>query len=69
MSTKRSVIRVVDFADRSALPQKILKFCGTFPIYEVEMEEFPSDALNTTLASGKRTVMQLRARSFGINPE
>ena len=57
VTTTRSVIRVVDFADRSALPQKILKFCGTFPIYEAELEEIPSDALNTTMASGKRTAM------------
>ena len=50
---------MVDFADRSALPQKILKFCGTFPIYEVEIEEIPLDASNTTLASGKKIVMQI----------
>jgi len=46
--TKRSDVTVVGFADRLALPQKILQFCGTFPIYEVEIDEIPSDGLNTT---------------------
>ena len=55
MITKRSDVTVVGFADRLALPQKILQFCGTFPIYEVEIDEIPSDGLNTTLRqySGK----------------
>jgi len=58
--TKRSAVRVVGFADRSALPQKILKFCGTLPTYEVEIKEILLDGLNTTLrqdsggARGKR---------------
>jgi len=47
--TKRSVVTVVGVADRLALPKKILRFCGTFPIYEVEIDEIPSDGLNTTL--------------------
>ena len=55
MITKRSVVTVVGVADRLALPKKILRFCGTFPIYEVEIDEIPSDGLNTTLRqdSGK----------------
>lgn len=55
--TKRSALRVVGFADRSALPQKILKFCGTFPMHEIEIEEIPSNELNTTLVSGKKIAM------------
>jgi len=46
---------VVGLADLSALPPKILDFCGTLPIYEIEEKENPSD--NTALGedSAKKT--------------
>ena len=58
MITKRPAVRVLGFADQLTLPQKILNFCATFPIYVVEIEEIPSDALNKILTSGKKTAMQ-----------
>ncbi|KAJ7328621.1 hypothetical protein OS493_023890 [Desmophyllum pertusum] len=45
--TKRTGWRVVGFADRSALPAKILDFCGSLPIYNVEA--VPLDSMNVTL--------------------
>ncbi len=49
--------KVVGFANQSALSQKILEFCDTFPIYEIKIEEIPLDILNTSLrqVSGKTT--------------
>ena len=59
--TIRSALKVLGFADRLDLPQKILKFCGTFPIYEVEIEEIPLDAPNTTLTGMKTTIYYLNS--------
>ena len=36
MTSKRSEWRVVGHANRLALPQKFLDFCGSFPIYYIE---------------------------------
>ncbi|CAH3169842.1 unnamed protein product, partial [Porites lobata] len=33
---KETATRILGFADRLALPQRILDFCGSLPIYEVE---------------------------------
>ncbi|CAH3169838.1 unnamed protein product, partial [Porites lobata] len=38
---------VLGFADRSSLPQRILDFCGSLPIYEVE--EVSVEEMNATL--------------------
>ncbi|KAJ7328645.1 hypothetical protein OS493_023915 [Desmophyllum pertusum] len=46
-TTKTTGWSVVGFADRSALPEKILDFCGSFPIYNVE--EVPLDSMNVSL--------------------
>jgi len=46
---KETAISVLGFADRLALPQKILDFCGSLPIYEVE--EVSVEAMNATLYS------------------
>jgi len=48
VKTERAELRVVGFADRTALSKKILKFCGTFPIYDVEEKEFPMEILNVS---------------------
>jgi len=48
VTTERVEWRVVGFADRTALPEKILKFCGTFPIYEIEEKEFPMEILDVS---------------------
>ena len=36
VTTKKRAWRVGGFAKRSALPQKFLDFCGSFPIYTIE---------------------------------
>ena len=36
VTTKRNDWRVTDHADRLALPQTFLDFCGSFPIYIIE---------------------------------
>ena len=36
VTTKKRAWRVEGFAQRSALPQKFLDFCGSFPIYTIE---------------------------------
>lgn len=56
VTTKNVEWKVVSFANRTTLPEKILKFCGIFPIYEVEENEFPLDILNVSgrQISGKR---------------
>ena len=53
--TEISVTRELGFANRLALPQKILDFCGSFPIYSVE--EIPLGLKNASLskAQGKKT--------------
>ena len=38
---------MLGYADRLALPQKILDFCGSFPISKVE--EISLDSMNTTM--------------------
>lgn len=45
--TERTGWRVVGFADRFTLPKKIVDFCGSFPILNVE--PIPLDAFNTTM--------------------
>lgn len=42
VKVRRTEVKLLGFADRKALPQKILDFCGSFPIYnikEVQMDE------------------------------
>lgn len=42
-TVRKTTTRVLGLAIRSQLPQKILDFCGSFPIYKVE--EIPLDSL------------------------
>lgn len=51
VTTESSEWKVVGFAKRSALPQKILEFCGTLPTYEIKIEAIPLDGQD----SGKKT--------------
>ena len=44
---KETVTRVLGSADRLALPQRILDFCGSLPIYS--LEEVPVEAMNASL--------------------
>ena len=55
MKTENSEWKVVGLADRSALTSKILNFCGTFPIYEIEENENPSDDGALSQDSGEET--------------
>ena len=66
LTTKNSEWKVVGFADRSALPQKILTFCGSFPIYEIKLEENPSDDAALSQDSGKKTYNIMQQR--GVTP-
>ena len=54
-TTESSEWKVVGFADRLALPPSILNFCGTFPIYKIELEENHSDDTAVSSDSGKET--------------
>jgi len=58
VTAERVELRMVGFADRTALPEKLLKFCGNFPIYNIEEKEFPMEILNVSQRdiSGKRTL-------------
>ena len=49
--------RVLGLANRTSLSQKILKFCGAFPIYEIEIKDIPFEVLKATMpeVSGKKT--------------
>ena len=47
VKTVRIGWRVVGHADRLALPDKIVDFCGSFPIYNVET--ILLDLMNTTM--------------------
>ncbi|KAJ7328631.1 hypothetical protein OS493_023900 [Desmophyllum pertusum] len=47
VTTKTTGWSVVGFADRLDLPKKILDFCGSLPIYNVEA--VPLDSMNTSL--------------------
>ena len=47
MKTVRIGWRVMGHADRLVLPDKIVDFCGSFPIYNVE--PIPLDLMNTTM--------------------
>ena len=60
---KETAISVLGFAERLSLPQKILDFCGSLPIYEVE--DVSVESMNATLYSmqGKGK----RANIFRIN--
>ena len=51
VTTESSEWKVLGFANRSALPQKILEFCGTIPTYEIKIEAIPLDDQDT----GKKT--------------
>ena len=53
VTTESSEWKVVGFADRSALPLKILKLCGSFPIYKIEIVDTDDKALSPD--SGKIT--------------
>lgn len=46
VSVEKFITRVLGLANRLALPQRIVEFCGTFPIYMAE--EIPTDAINAT---------------------
>lgn len=48
---------VLGFADRSSLPQRILDFCGSLPIYEVE--EVSVEEMNATLFNSEGTKKKL----------
>lgn len=56
-TTVTLVRRVLGFANRAALSQKILKFCRAFPIYEIEIKDISFEPLKTTMreVSGKKT--------------
>jgi len=56
MTTVTSEMRVAGFANRSTLSQKILKFCGSFPIYEIEIKDIPFEVWKTTMreVSGRK---------------
>ena len=51
MTTESSEWKVLGFANRSALPEKIVNFCGTLPTYEIKIEAIPLDDQD----SGKKT--------------
>lgn len=51
----KTVTRELGFANRSALPQKILDFCGSFPIYNVEEIPLGSNNALQRKAQGKKT--------------
>ena len=51
VTTESSEWKVLGFANRSALPPKILNFCGTLPTYEIKIEAIPLDDQD----SGKKT--------------
>ncbi|CAH3028541.1 unnamed protein product, partial [Porites evermanni] len=46
VSAEKFITKVLGLANRLALPQSIVDFCGTFPIYMAE--EVPMDAINAT---------------------
>lgn len=46
MAIERLEWKILGFADRLILPQKILKFCASFPIYEIKEQEVPLEILN-----------------------
>ena len=50
VTTKRNEWKVIGFADRLALPQKFLDFCGSFPIYNIEKTS--KDAIISSLQKG-----------------
>ena len=53
---KETATRVLGFADRLALPQTILDFCGSLPIYNIE--EVPVDGMNDSLLEMEGTNYQ-----------
>lgn len=55
---KETAISVLGFADRLSLPQKILDFCGSLPIYDVE--DVSVEAMNATLYSVQGMTRQKR---------
>lgn len=46
VSAEKFITKVLGLANRLALPQRIVDFCGTFPVYMAE--EVPVDAINAT---------------------
>lgn len=55
VTTESSEWKAVGPADRSTLPPNILTFCGSFRIYEIELEENPSDDAALSQDSGEKT--------------
>ena len=55
VTIKKTTTRVLEFANRLALPQRILDFCGSFPIYKAE--EISLDSMNASFhkTQGKNT--------------
>ena len=53
--TENSEWKEVGLANRTALPQKILDFCGAFPIHEIEIEENPLENATLPEESAKKT--------------
>ncbi|KAL9951111.1 hypothetical protein ACROYT_G043715 [Oculina patagonica] len=68
--TERTGWRVVGFADRLTLPKKIVDFCGSFPIFNVE--PISLDAFNTTMVRdsghGRRKRSHWISRWNGCDP-
>ena len=60
VSAEKFITEVLGLANRLALPQRIVDFCGTFPIYMAK--EIPIDAINATFykIQGKNTIGHLR---------
>lgn len=59
VTTKKWAWRVEGFADRSALPNKFLDFCGSFPIYNIEQTpiDFNMSSLRRGHGRGKRNAI------------
>ncbi|CAH3150901.1 unnamed protein product [Pocillopora meandrina] len=58
VTTKKRAWRVEGFAQRSALPQKFLDFCGSFPIYTIEQTSmnFSVSSFRRGHGRGKRSI-------------
>ena len=50
---KETVTRVMGFADRLALPQRILDFCGSLPIYNVQEVDARKESVHNMQGIGK----------------
>lgn len=66
VTTKKRAWRVVGFADRLALPQKFLGFCGSFPIFTIEQTPMDSSMRLFKRGNGRRRRSYLkRFEKFG----